>query len=192
MGVLADGEMRGKNAAFAWFCPSLAWPLPPHLRDHLAPLSRRGQDHARPPPTHIEKLTPLRRSDPPRRGGEVAQSARATRSATGWPSRRSAGSRSRRACSSSTTRIHFNLLDTPGHNDFSEDTYRTLAAVDCAVMLVDCVKGVEPQTLKLFEVCRLRKHPGRHVRQQARPPGQEPLDLLDEIEQDVLGIPVPR
>jgi len=46
----------------------------------------------------------------------------------------------------------FNLLDTPGHNDFSEDTYRTLAAADCAVMLVDVAKGVEPQTIKLFQV----------------------------------------
>ena len=52
-----------------------------------------------------------------------------------------------------------NLLDTPGHNDFSEDTYRTLAAADAAVMLIDSVKGVEPQTIKLFEVCRLRGVP---------------------------------
>ncbi|MGZ6971169.1 MAG: GTP-binding protein, partial [Thermoanaerobaculia bacterium] len=54
---------------------------------------------------------------------------------------------------------HVNLLDTPGHNDFSEDTYRTLAAVDAAVMLIDSAKGVEPQTIKLFEVCRLRRIP---------------------------------
>src|SRR4051794_30294966 len=52
-----------------------------------------------------------------------------------------------------------NLLDTPGHNDFSEDTYRTLAAADCAVMLIDGAKGVEPQTIKLFEVCRMRQIP---------------------------------
>jgi peptide chain release factor 3 len=52
-----------------------------------------------------------------------------------------------------------NLLDTPGHNDFSEDTYRTLAAADSAVMLIDSVKGVEPQTVKLFKVCRLRRIP---------------------------------
>src|SRR3546814_4195383 len=49
----------------------------------------------------------------------------------------------------------FNLLDTPGHEDFSEDTYRTLTAVDSAVMVIDAAKGIEPQTLKLFEVCRL-------------------------------------
>src|SRR5919205_3667236 len=50
----------------------------------------------------------------------------------------------------------FNLLDTPGHQDFSEDTYRTLTAVDSAVMVIDAAKGIEPQTLKLFQVCRLR------------------------------------
>ncbi|NKB44493.1 MAG: GTP-binding protein, partial [Alphaproteobacteria bacterium] len=53
----------------------------------------------------------------------------------------------------------FNLLDTPGHEDFSEDTYRTLTAVDSAVMVMDCAKGIEVQTLKLFEVCRLRDMP---------------------------------
>ena len=53
----------------------------------------------------------------------------------------------------------FNLLDTPGHEDFSEDTYRTLTAVDSAVMVIDAAKGIEPQTLKLFEVCRLRSVP---------------------------------
>ena len=53
----------------------------------------------------------------------------------------------------------FNLLDTPGHEDFSEDTYRTLTAADAAVMVLDAAKGIEPQTLKLFEVCRLRDIP---------------------------------
>ena len=52
-----------------------------------------------------------------------------------------------------------NLLDTPGHQDFSEDTYRTLTAADCAVMVLDGAKGIEPQTLKLFEVCRMRRIP---------------------------------
>ena len=84
--------------------------------------------------------------------------------------------------------IHFNLLDTPGHNDFSEDTYRTLAAADCAVMLIDCVKGVEPQTIKLFEVCRMRGIPIVTFINKVDRPGKAPLDLLDEIEQ-VLGIP---
>jgi peptide chain release factor 3 len=53
----------------------------------------------------------------------------------------------------------FNLLDTPGHEDFSEDTYRTLTAADCAVMVLDAAKGIEPRTLKLVEVCRLRDIP---------------------------------
>jgi translation elongation factor EF-G len=55
--------------------------------------------------------------------------------------------------------ITFNLLDTPGHEDFSEDTYRTLTAVDSAIMVIDAAKGIEPQTRKLFEVCRLRNVP---------------------------------
>ncbi len=81
-----------------------------------------------------------------------------------------------------------NLLDTPGHNDFSEDTYRTLAAADCAVMLLDSAKGVEAQTVKLFEVCRMRHIPIVTFINKLDRYGREPLDLLDEIEQ-VLGIP---
>ena len=83
---------------------------------------------------------------------------------------------------------HLNLLDTPGHNDFSEDTYRTLAAADCAVMLVDSGKGVETQTIKLFEVCRMRKIPIVTFINKMDRDGNEPLDLMDEIER-VLGIP---
>src|SRR5260221_1703403 len=83
---------------------------------------------------------------------------------------------------------HLNLLDTPGHNDFSEDTYRTLAAADCAVMLVDSGKGVEAQTIKLFEVCRMRKIPIVTFINKMDREGLDPLDLLDEIER-VLGIP---
>src|SRR5262245_38284008 len=83
---------------------------------------------------------------------------------------------------------HMNLLDTPGHNDFSEDTYRTLAAADCAVMLVDSGKGVEAQTIKLFEVCRMRKIPIVTFINKMDRDGKDPLDLMDEIEQ-VLGIP---
>ena len=81
-----------------------------------------------------------------------------------------------------------NLLDTPGHNDFSEDTYRTLAAADCAVMLLDSAKGVEPQTIKLFEVCRMRRIPIVTFINKMDRDGRDPLDLLDEIER-VLGIP---
>ncbi len=69
----------------------------------------------------------------------------------------------------------FNLLDTPGHEDFSEDTYRTLTAVDSAVMVIDAAKGIETQTRKLFEVCRLRERPDRHLHQQARPRGARSL-----------------
>ncbi len=77
----------------------------------------------------------------------------------------------------------FNLLDTPGHADFSEDTYRTLAAVDSAVMLIDNAKGVEPRTLKLFEVCRLRKLPVMTFVNKMDRPGLDPLDLMDQVGQ---------
>jgi len=80
-----------------------------------------------------------------------------------------------------------NLLDTPGHQDFSEDTYRTLMAVDSAVMVLDSAKGIEPQTLKLFHVCRLRRLPILTFVNKLDRPGRDPLDLLDEIEQ-VLGM----
>jgi peptide chain release factor 3 len=80
-----------------------------------------------------------------------------------------------------------NLLDTPGHQDFSEDTYRTLTAVDSAVMVLDAARGIEPQTLKLFEVCRMRRTPIFTFINKLDRPGKHPLDLLDEIER-VLGI----
>ncbi len=83
---------------------------------------------------------------------------------------------------------HVNLLDTPGHNDFSEDTYRTLAAADSAVMLIDAAKGVEPQTVKLFKVCRLRKIPIVTFVNKLDRAGRDPFDLMDEVEK-VLGIP---
>ncbi|TAD78892.1 MAG: peptide chain release factor 3 [Oscillatoriales cyanobacterium] len=78
-----------------------------------------------------------------------------------------------------------NLLDTPGHQDFSEDTYRTLAAADNAVMLIDAAKGLEPQTRKLFEVCRLRQLPIFTFANKLDRPSREPLDLLDEIEKEL-------
>ena len=80
-----------------------------------------------------------------------------------------------------------NLLDTPGHQDFSEDTYRTLAAADSAVMLIDAAKGVEPQTKKLFQVCRMRAIPIFTFVNKLDRYGRAPLDLMDELEQ-VLGI----
>jgi peptide chain release factor 3 len=81
--------------------------------------------------------------------------------------------------------FQINLLDTPGHQDFSEDTYRTLAAADNAVMLVDVAKGLEPQTRKLFEVCRLRALPIFTFVNKLDRPGRNPLELLDEIEQEL-------
>ena len=75
-----------------------------------------------------------------------------------------------------------NLLDTPGHEDFSEDTYRTLTAVDSALMVIDCAKGVERRTIKLMEVCRLRDTPIMTFINKLDRDGREPIDLLDEIE----------
>lgn len=74
-----------------------------------------------------------------------------------------------------------NLLDTPGHADFSEDTYRTLAAVDSAIMLMDNAKGVEPRTLRLFEVCRMRKLPVISFINKMDRNGLDPLDLMDQV-----------
>ena len=78
-----------------------------------------------------------------------------------------------------------NLLDTPGHQDFSEDTYRTLAAADNAVMLEDAAKGLEPQTRKLFEVCRMRGIPIFTFFNKLDRPGRDPFELMDEIEQEL-------
>jgi len=80
-----------------------------------------------------------------------------------------------------------NILDTPGHQDFCEDTYRTLTAADSALMLIDMAKGVEPQTVKLFEVCRRQGIPIFTFMNKLDRQGKEPLDLLDEVEK-VLGI----
>ena len=75
-----------------------------------------------------------------------------------------------------------NLLDTPGHEDFSEDTYRTLTAVDSALMVIDVAKGVEQRTIKLMEVCRLRDTPILTFINKLDREGREPIDLLDEVE----------
>ena len=79
----------------------------------------------------------------------------------------------------------FNLLDTPGHQDFSEDTYRTLTAVDSAVMVIDAAKGIEAQTRKLFEVCRLRDVPIVTFVNKLDREGRDPFELMDEIERDL-------
>ncbi|MBC7174177.1 MAG: GTP-binding protein, partial [Polyangiaceae bacterium] len=83
--------------------------------------------------------------------------------------------------------IRWNLLDTPGHNDFSEDTYRTLTAADCAIMILDAAKGVEPQTRKLFHVCRLRKIPIVTFVNKMDRPARDPFELMSQVE-EVLGI----
>lgn len=81
--------------------------------------------------------------------------------------------------------IHLNLLDTPGHHDFSEDTYRTLTAADNAVMLVDAAKGLETQTRKLFEVCRMREIPIFTFINKLDRPSRDSLELIDEIEREL-------
>lgn len=103
-----------------------------------------------------------------------------------------------RGISVSSTALQFeydgcviNLVDTPGHADFSEDTYRVLTAVDAAVMLIDAAKGLEPQTLKLFQVCRDRGIPIITVINKWDRPGRGPLELLDEIEQRIGLTPTP-
>ncbi|MDY8109044.1 peptide chain release factor 3 [Fulvimarina sp. 2208YS6-2-32] len=81
--------------------------------------------------------------------------------------------------------INFNLLDTPGHSDFSEDTYRTLTAVDSAIMVIDAAKGIEGQTRKLFEICRLRDIPIITFVNKIDREGRDPFELLDEIEEQL-------
>lgn len=78
-----------------------------------------------------------------------------------------------------------NILDTPGHEDFAEDTYRTLTAVDSVILVIDCVKGVESQTRKLLEVCRMRKTPVIVFINKLDREGRDPFELLDEIEKEL-------
>ena len=85
----------------------------------------------------------------------------------------------------------FNLLDTPGHRDFSEDTYRVLSAVDAVIMVLDTAKGIEPQTLKLFEVCRSQNLPVITFFNKYDRPGRDPLELLDEVEEQIGLRPTP-
>ena len=104
------------------------------------------------------------------------------RPATGW------SSNSARGISIASTVVQFeydgavcNLLDTPGHADFGEDTYRTLCAADAAVMLLDAAKGLEPQTLKLFRICRMRKLPIITFVNKLDRPALPALELLDQL-----------
>ena len=81
-----------------------------------------------------------------------------------------------------------NLLDTPGHQDFSEDTYRVLTAVDAALMVIDAANGVEPQTRRLLQVCRARNTPILTFVNKMDREGRDPIELLDEVEAE-LGMP---
>jgi len=78
--------------------------------------------------------------------------------------------------------LKINLLDTPGHKDFAEDTYRTLTAVDSVILVVDCVKGVEEQTERLMNVCRMRNTPVIIFANKLDREGKDPFELLDELE----------
>jgi peptide chain release factor 3 len=88
--------------------------------------------------------------------------------------------------------IKYNLLDTPGHQDFSEDTYRTLTAADCAIMLIDAAKGVEAQTKKLFHVCRMRGTPIVTFINKLDRPARDPFELMSELEEilDLATVPI--
>ena len=81
--------------------------------------------------------------------------------------------------------FRFNLVDTPGHSDFSEDTYRTLTAVDAAVMVIDGAKGVESQTRKLFEVCRLRDLPILTFCNKMDRESRDTFEIIDEIQENL-------
>ena len=84
---------------------------------------------------------------------------------------------------------HINILDTPGHQDFAEDTFRTLTAVDSVVIVIDSAKGVETQTRRLMQVCRMRKTPVMVFINKMDREGKDPFDLMDEVENE-LGIHV--
>ena len=81
--------------------------------------------------------------------------------------------------------VKINILDTPGHEDFAEDTYRTLTAVDSVIIVIDCAKGVESQTYKLMEVCRMRNTPVIVFVNKMDREGKNPFDLLDELEKEL-------
>ncbi|MBQ2541293.1 MAG: GTP-binding protein [Paludibacteraceae bacterium] len=85
----------------------------------------------------------------------------------------------------SNTTFHINILDTPGHQDFAEDTFRTLTAVDSAIVVIDSAKGVETQTRRLMEVCRMRKTPVMVFMNKMDREGKDPFDLMDEVEREL-------
>ena len=142
--------------------------------------------------TLTEKLLLIRRRGAPGRGG-AGRGRISVRQSPDWMELEQA-----RGISITSTALQFdyegvrvNLLDTPGHQDFSEDTYRTLMAVDSAVMVLDCAKGIEPQTKKLFAVCRKRNIPIMTFINKMDLPGRHPYELLEEIEQTLGMTAVP-
>jgi small GTP-binding protein len=146
-----------------------------HLCDHFPP--RRRQDHA------DRKAAAVRRRDPARRQVKGARRARARTRSDWMKIERERGiSVVTSVMTFEFADCVFNLLDTPGHEDFSEDTYRTLTAVDSAVMVIDAAKGIEAQTRKLFEVCRLRDIPIITFINKMDRESRDPFELLDEIE----------
>jgi small GTP-binding protein len=155
--------------------------VPPHLRHHLA--SRRGQDHA------DRKAAAARRRDPLGGRGQGARAGAA--GAVGLDEDRAAARDLGHLLGDDLRAegITFNLLDTPGHEDFSEDTYRTLTAVDSAIMVIDAAKGIEPQTRKLFEVCRLRNVPIITFVNKVDREGRSVFETLDEVA-DALALDV--
>ena len=93
----------------------------------------------------------------------------------------------KKADSKQTSKYPVNLLDTPGHEDFSEDTYRTLTAVDSALMVIDCAKGVEQRTIKLMEVCRLRDTPIMTFINKLDRDGRQPIEVALGRDDDAAG-----
>ena len=154
---------------------------PPHLRHHFPP--RRRQDHA------DRKAAAVLGRDPDRRLGEGAQGSR--HATSDWMEIEKQRGISV-ACSVMQMEYRgavINLLDTPGHQDFSEDTYRVLTAVDAALMVIDAANGVEPQTRRLLQVCRARNTPILTFVNKMDREVREPLALMDEIERE-LGMSV--
>jgi hypothetical protein len=150
---------------------------PPDLCDHFAP--RRRQDHA------DRKVPAVRRRDPDGRAG--ARQGRGAAHAVGLHED-GAGPRHfgfGLAMSFDYRQYRFNLVDTPGHSDFSEDTYRTLTAVDAAIMVIDGAKGVESQTRKLFEVCRLRDLPILTFCNKMDRESRDTFEIIDEIQENL-------
>src|SRR5262245_16493746 len=147
------------------------------LRHHLAP--RRGQDDA-----HREAAA-LRRRHPARRRGEGPR--RGAARALGLDEGRAGARHLRHRLGDDlrVRRLHLQPARHARHEDFSEDTYRTLTAVDSAVMVIDAAKGIEAQTRKLFEVCRLRDVPIITFVNKLDREGRDPFDLMSEIEQDL-------